>query len=145
MKTKNRENEKIPYDVRIFFEWMVKGNRIRLKDGRIGSFKGYDYKKSRNTFLFEENGTIESVRIDLYDCTLVRNPELQCPVCQSHIIMDGVLRSNNAFPKFVERTASMIELSSYYYNSSPIILHACRDCGYVMPFLQDFIDIRRDS
>ncbi|MFJ7954203.1 hypothetical protein ACIQZG_22125 [Lysinibacillus sp. NPDC096418] len=132
-----REREEHLSKLRSHFSKMDKGKRLLLIDGRIGIFKGYNGDVFEGeTFLFEENGEVQEVQLDLYDSLLVHNPEHKCLLCSGERIMEGLLRSpDGLFPSFRENITSDIG-SMQTFNSRKISLHACRDCGYIMPFVE---------
>lgn len=136
-KTKtDNEKERRLSDLRIHFNNMDVGKRVLLKDGRIGIFKGFDGGAfSGDTITFEEHETTHEIPLELYDCILIDNPDLKCPLCEGTRIMNGLLRnSDGGFSAFRENIISDTGRMPTY-NSRRIYLHACRDCGYVMPFV----------
>ena len=132
----DKKKERLLSDLRIHFSKMDIGKRLLLVDGRIGIFKGYDGGVlSGDTFIFEEHGVVREIPLELYDSVLVDNSNHKCPLCQGERVMVGRLRNpDGTFPAFRENINSDIN-SMPTYNSRPIILHACRDCGYIMPFV----------
>lgn len=132
----NREKEMNLSNLRIHFTQMDIGKRVLLIDGRIGIFKGYTGGlTSGDTFLFKENGVVQEVPIELYDSVLVSNPNLKCPLCEGERIMDGLLKNpDGTFAAFRENITCSND-SMPTFNSRKINLYACRDCGYIMPFL----------
>lgn len=134
-KTKlTKEKEKLLLDLRTHFKSMDVGKRILLTDGKIGIFKGYN--GGSDSFSIEESGVIMKVPLNLYDCVLVDNPNLKCPLCNGERIMNGWLRTpDGSSAAFRENITSKMNLMPTF-NSRRIILHACRDCGYIMPFVR---------
>lgn len=133
---RDKEKEQRLSDLRIHFNLMDAGIRILLTDGRIGYFINYNGGAfTGETFSIEVDGVIQEVSLNLYDCVLVENPNLICPLCSSDRIMNGRLRNpdgtNSSFRENINSNNTMPT-----FNSRRMILHACRDCGYVMPFVQ---------
>lgn len=130
------EKKKRLCELRNHFVKMDVGKRLLLKDGRIGIFKGFEGDEfSGVAFHFEENGVIKEIPLELYDSVLVSNPHIKCLLCGGDRIMDGVLRSyNDTFTIFRENITASSDITSTV-NSRKIHLHACRDCGYIMPFV----------
>lgn len=131
-----KEQQKRLMDLRLHMNNMDLEKRILLTDGRIGIFKGYGGGLySGDTFSFEEHGVIQEVPLELYDCVLVDDPNLKCSLCSGERIMNGLLRnSDGTFSAFREMITSDKDKMPTF-NSRSIILHACRDCGYIMPFV----------
>ncbi|SMF85329.1 hypothetical protein SAMN05661091_2963 [Paenibacillus uliginis N3/975] len=133
----DKETEKRLSDLRSHISKMDAGKRILLTDGRVGVFKGYNGGMfSGDTFSIEEHGEIQEVPLELYECVLVEDSNLKCPLCKGNRIMNDCLRNpDGTSSAFRENITSNMELMPTF-NSRRIILRACRDCGYIMPFVR---------
>lgn len=121
-------------DIRIHLNNMEEGKRILLRDGRIGIFRGYNGTAlSGESFMFEFNGSVQEVQLEEYDCVLIDNSSITCPVCKGERIMDGYIGNpDGTLCLFRENINNSTGPS---FNSRRIRTHACRNCGYIMSFV----------
>lgn len=143
-----KEREQLKSELRSHLCKMADASRILLKDGQIGFFRGFEgtqFTGDTFTFVSEKDGAVLEVPLEQYDCILIQESAFSCPVCQGKRIMKGVLRNaDGGYAAFREDiTFNPVIMPSF--NSRRIHLRACRDCGYVMPFVNVNPEARKEE